>query len=148
MFYLGGKEYGVNGRIKDFHIISPISGFELGTKIIVTAGSDGAVMIWKITSEEIQIRKKLLNGKIKGTASNDPTLEEITNHDLDIPRVGILLAKYDTGNRITCMKSFELHGSSEDYNEDPQPDNVPVSEQKSSEDDTLDDEEEGFEGFQ
>ena len=146
MFYMGGKECGVKSRIKDFHIISPTSGFESGTKIIVTAGSDGAVMIWKITGEEMQTRKATSKGEASDTGSNGATGEETSNPDQDIPRVGTLLAKYDTGNRITCIKSFELHGSSDEGDDNSDLDDGGASEQGSNED--HDEEEEGFEGFQ
>lgn len=73
---LGGKEAGVIGRIKDFSVLKNVE--EL---IIATAGSDGAVKLWRMPI------KDLAQGGEK-------------------KQVGNLLGTYETNNRVTCLASF------------------------------------------
>lgn len=81
---LGGKDAGLSGRIKDFAALS-LGEAPAKELLIVSAGSDGAVRIWQLSST-------------KDLASqNGPTRQ-----------VGKLLGTYETGNRITCLKAFVM----------------------------------------
>ncbi|RMD39647.1 hypothetical protein DV735_g5485, partial [Chaetothyriales sp. CBS 134920] len=79
---LGGKEAGVEGRIKDFELLSWPD--DPAQAVIVTAGSDGAVKLWRLPFEDL--------GKTKKQSSP----------------VGRLLGAYETGNRITCLRAFVM----------------------------------------
>jgi protein MAK11 len=89
---LGGKAAGLSGRIKDFEIMklrdaqSDIS----STAIIVTASSDGAVRLWRLQ------------------------LDLLAQEGAKNQQVGRLLGTYETGNRITCLKAFEMLPATEE----------------------------------
>ena len=75
---LGGEAAGVSGRIKDFEVLnSP------GFTIFITAGSDGAIRLWSVTSLDKE-----------GTSK----------------QTGQLLATHETGDRVTCLGAFILDG--------------------------------------
>jgi protein MAK11 len=95
---LGGKDAGLSGRIKDFSILNVGEGTTKDL-IIVAAGSDGALRIWKLL-----VSKDLVSHKGKAK------------------QVGELLGTYETGNRITCLKAFvmlpKMEGTDDDDIED------------------------------
>jgi protein MAK11 len=79
---LGGKDAGLQGRIKDFKILPTTTGSK--ESIVVTASSDGAVRLFRISpSEDLGA-----GGKVK--------------------QIGSLLGTYETGNRITCLEAFVM----------------------------------------
>jgi protein MAK11 len=93
--YLGGKEAGVEGRIKDFKVL-PLGD---GSVVFVGATSDGKIRLWKFSLAELSNRRKQ-----KGDAKS----------------IEGLLGVYETGNRITCLEAFVMiprsgdEGDSED----------------------------------
>ncbi|KAK7417011.1 Protein mak11, partial [Neonectria magnoliae] len=88
---IGGKEGGVNGRIKDFVVIKSA---ESSTVLYVAGGSsDGRIRLWRVTSAE------LTQAHSKAT----PTKEAKAGSPL-----GKLLGTYETQNRITCMAAFMM----------------------------------------
>lgn len=85
---LGGPKADVANRIKDFEILNMPQDDATPTKtIIVTGGSDGTVRLWFLHLEELTLQKEA---------------------DATVPQVGQLLAKYETGNRITCLRAFVM----------------------------------------
>ncbi|KAK1832356.1 WD40-repeat-containing domain protein [Podospora conica] len=82
---LGGKEAGVQGRIKDF-VVLPVENEE-GERgfYVVTAGSDGRVRVWRLEADDLRV-----GGEDEGR------------------RVGRLLGTYETQNRITCLGAFAM----------------------------------------
>ena len=92
---LGGRESGVQGRIKDFEVVSiPTPGEAASVFMVVTAGSDGAVRFWSLTQDDL----------ISVEASNTTT-------DQTAPKqVGRLISTHETGNRITCLGVFIMDG--------------------------------------
>ncbi|KAL2123849.1 hypothetical protein VTJ04DRAFT_214 [Mycothermus thermophilus] len=94
---LGGKQAGVEGRVKDF-VVLPVEiededndGVYKKFFFVVTAGSDGRVRVWQLSAEELKLKKN--TGKDK-----DSTAEP--------EQVGKLLGTYETQNRITCLGAF------------------------------------------
>jgi protein MAK11 len=82
---LGGKDAGLTGRIKDFKILPSTTGSKESESIVVTASSDGAVRLFRISpSEDLGAGGK----KMK--------------------QIGTLLGTYETGNRITCLEAFVM----------------------------------------
>ena len=76
---LGGRKSGLQGRIKDFEILTVgDQGF-----LIVTGGSDGIVRVWWLRGKDLSSQE----------SSTD---------------VGKLLGFYETGNRITCLRAFVM----------------------------------------
>lgn len=77
---VGGRDAGVNGRIKDFSIIR--SETDPAALYLIGASSDGRVRVWVVTAKELGASgsKKAALGKLVGT--------------------------YETKNRITCMAAF------------------------------------------
>jgi protein MAK11 len=82
---LGGQAAGLSGRIKDFKVLT--SQTTSGEDIIVTAGSDGAVRLFRISPSE----DLLSSGESK-----------------KVRQIGTLLGTYETGNRITCLEAFVM----------------------------------------
>jgi protein MAK11 len=78
---LGGKDVRLSGRIKDFSILNNGEG-SIKDLIVLTAGSDGTIRIWKLAAIDLSSNV----GKAK--------------------QVGELLGTYETPNRITCMETF------------------------------------------
>ncbi|KJZ73248.1 hypothetical protein HIM_07445 [Hirsutella minnesotensis 3608] len=101
--YVGGKEGGVTGRIKDFAALR--SEANPGLLYLVAAGSDGNVRVWRVGT------KKLADTGKKEKQQQSP--------------LGTLLGTYETRNRITCMTAFLMiprpegaEDSEEDLDED------------------------------
>ncbi|KAL2205100.1 WD40 repeat-like protein [Sarocladium strictum] len=84
--HLGGKEAGVDTRIKEFS--SMRSGLRDGTLYFVSGSSDGKARLWTVSVSE-------LNKAMKSTkAPSKPA--------------GKLLGTYETQNRITCTAAFVM----------------------------------------
>ncbi|KAL4949331.1 WD40-repeat-containing domain protein [Aspergillus filifer] len=98
----GGRSQGFPGRVKDFEILS-LKG-QAGVKeddfAVVTANSEGVVRVWH-----------LLGGKLRGAVSKK-------SGDAKDIQVAKLLGSYETGNRITCLKSFVMLPAEEPTPED------------------------------
>ncbi len=94
---LGGKDVGLLGRIKDFSILNNGEG-AIKDFIVLTAGSDGTLRIWKLAAKDLSSHA----GKAK--------------------QVGELLGTYETPNRITCVKAFimlpKMEGAEDETIED------------------------------
>lgn len=89
---IGGREAGVTGRIKDFEALKPLD----SQWILVTASSDGAIRLWRVSEDEL--------APGPGDAKKSPK------------QVGNLIAMHETGNRITCLGAFVMNGKvSEEY---------------------------------
>lgn len=88
--HLGGKDFGVTNRIKDFEILdlSPTSPRSINL-VVVTASSDGAIRLFSVAAQDLAKRKK--------------QKKEGVSH-----QVGELIGLYETGNRITCLKAFVM----------------------------------------
>jgi protein MAK11 len=92
---LGGKDAGLEGRIKDFKILPTTT--ESRESIVVTASSDGAVRLFRIS----------------------PSTDLISSGESKkVRQIGSLLGIYETGNRITCLEAFvmlpKIEGEEED----------------------------------
>jgi protein MAK11 len=101
---LGGRAVDITTRIKDFQILA-IGEQESTTEIegafsyvISTASSDGTIRLWSLLPEELHVEK-------------ETPMEGVT---IPVPQVGQILAKYETGNRITCLKAFVMVGAGDD----------------------------------
>ena len=84
---LGGREVDMTSRIKDFDVIHLQSlADQSASMLIITAGSDGMVRIWKIDTSQLS--------------------SPFSGEDATPQRVGDLIGTHKTGNRITCLKAF------------------------------------------
>ena len=114
--YLGGKQQGLRGRIKDFVCLeSTLETQQPHSKVVVGAASDGIIRLWFVKDEELRdacrsAEKSLPNGH--AVALNDGTEIEASRiengQDSEKSCLGHLLGSYETGNRITCMTAFWL----------------------------------------
>ncbi|KAI1854546.1 hypothetical protein JX266_000664 [Neoarthrinium moseri] len=119
---MGGKEAGVQGRIKDFSVLRPSHDPE---SLYFTCGSsDGKIRVFKTSVGELNKAKKAKEAK----------------------RVGKSLGTYETQNRITCLEAFvmiprpEGVEESEDEFEDVSSDDDEADDQDEDEDEEDDDE--------
>ncbi|KIW03393.1 uncharacterized protein PV09_05600 [Verruconis gallopava] len=89
---MGGRATGVASRVKDFAVLSSSSRNDgaLNNLVFVTGCSDGTIRLWLLSSGELDVAREVA------------TKEKI-------PQVGHLLARYDTGNRITCLTAFIMN---------------------------------------
>ncbi|KAI1007706.1 hypothetical protein K3495_g518 [Podosphaera aphanis] len=77
---LGGKEVQLSGRVKDFSVLE-VKGGESKEFIVVAAGSDGSLRLWRVSSHDLMsLGEKRQVGKLLGT--------------------------YNTNNRITCLVAY------------------------------------------
>ncbi|PSS03794.1 WD40-repeat-containing domain protein [Coniella lustricola] len=83
--FVGGKEAGVAGRVKDFKILQPENA--PGVWYIVTASSDGKLRVWELSAEDIKKPEK-------------------SDSDDNLKPAGKLLGTFETQNRITCVEAF------------------------------------------
>ncbi len=96
---VGGKADGVTNRIKDFEILKLITSDALNGKLLIVGGSsDGSLRLWILDCTQFT------HDRIPDIVSDD------THSSIDAPRkkVGQLLGTYETGNRITCLKAFQM----------------------------------------
>lgn len=110
---LGGAATGVNGRIKDFEILSlPSLNERAGSILIVTGSSDGALRLWTLSPQELSSRPPNLNGESSVGNGNAAPSSDIKKNGSDTGastrQVGHLIGSYETGNRITCLKAFVM----------------------------------------
>ena len=110
---LGGKSCGLPGRVKDFEIfnLKEYPAAKTDGLLVVTGNSAGAVRIWSVNAKDLSG-----NGQ-----------------------VGKLLNTYETGSRITCLKSFvmlppEDPSTLDNLDEDDDDEEEDASEDSSSED--------------
>jgi protein MAK11 len=86
------EDIGLLGRVKDFTVLRTEGSRDV---YIVAASSDGAVRLWKLSTEDLASH----NGKTK--------------------QVGTLLGDAcETGNRITCVTAFVMLPTAEDAEDD------------------------------
>lgn len=102
---VGGKPQGQPTRIKDFEIISLKGDIKQGPTrgqgmILVTCSSDGTINLWHLVRDELEHTK--------------PDSENAGKSSENIPQVGRLLGSYETGDRVTCLKSFVMDEPTDD----------------------------------
>ncbi|RYP06894.1 hypothetical protein DL765_009317 [Monosporascus sp. GIB2] len=126
--YLGGKEAGVTGRIKDFAGLRAAAEEGGGGErlIIPTGSSDGKVRVFSLAVDEL-IEAAARKGK---------------DEDKEARRVGRLLGTYDTSNRITCLEAFVMIPRPEGVEDSEDEDGDDGFEDVSSEDDDDDEDDE------
>ena len=105
---LGGKSGGMTGRVKDFEILS-LQGDEVEypSKIVIAAGSDGSIRLWKIEVKDLA--RRLSSDRSSETVENDK--DSPANGGTDtaaVSQIGKFLGRHETNNRITCLKAFVL----------------------------------------
>ena len=106
---LGGKSDDVTGRLKDFEVLALGSdGTKYSSKIVIAAGSDGAVRLWRIKAQEL--KQRFESGQFdEKTEKSQNLTDSISTEGTTVSSIGEFLGKYDTGNRITCLKAFVLY---------------------------------------
>ena len=91
--FIGGKDNGVTGRIKDFKALQSLQ--SNGLFYVVGASSDGKVRVWTVRDEELS---KAMGAK-------------------EAKSVGKLTGMHETHNRITCLAGFVMIPMPEDAEE-------------------------------
>lgn len=93
-------------RAKDFEVLRvPGTGRMSASPLIVTASSEGSITLWTLDLRARLAQLALLSQTSKpqkGVNGGDGS----PNASKVIPQVGRLLGRYETGNRITCLKAF------------------------------------------
>jgi protein MAK11 len=86
--YVGGKDQGVSGRIKDFVCLH--SAEDPNLIYVVAGSSDGTVRLWTVGVDDLQ----------------QGLVAELKKENKDGLAVGALAGTYKTHDRITCMAAF------------------------------------------
>ena len=103
---IGGAKEGSASRIKDFECLEiPGDTEPSSSKLIVTGSSDGVIRIWNLdlSSAKIQLPKRPaqdydgIHGRHQQPGPNKT-----------VRQLGQAIGKYDTGNRITCLRAFVM----------------------------------------
>ena len=114
--WLGGKSEDMTGRLKDFEVLVPQTDRpEDSSVIIVAAGSDGSIKIWRIKMETLTQR---LGADQNDKAAEQPKqslTEDSSNATTATLQIGQFLGTYKTENRITCLKAFILRPQEPHY---------------------------------
>lgn len=112
---LGGKAAGVIGRIKDFVVLTPTieEGRKEGVKIIVTAGSDGVIRLWKLTVEELAsaLASTTSSKESEKASKKDKKKDQEKKKEEEkekVKQIATLLGTTETTNRITCLAAFVM----------------------------------------
>lgn len=97
---IGGLIDGLTGRIKDFEILKLTTADGLDEKLLVVGGySSGSLRLWVLDCNKFTTKHVTLKG--------NPGADSHVNRSQP-PQVGQLLGNYETGNRITCLKAFQM----------------------------------------
>lgn len=96
---IGGLIDGLTGRIKDFEILKLTTADGLDQKLVIVGGySSGSLRLWVL-----DCNKFTTDVTVKGNPGADYHVDRSQT-----PQVGQLLGNYETGNRITCLKAFQM----------------------------------------
>ncbi|KAL8857011.1 MAG: hypothetical protein Q9178_006416 [Gyalolechia marmorata] len=103
---IGGGVAGFGSRIKDFEFLTVRGEHDIArAPLVVTGSSDGAIGVWTLDSVSSLGRRAVhvsdASNGITGKHGDRTTSG-------GVPGLGRLLGKYETGNRITCLKAFVL----------------------------------------
>ncbi|KND92176.1 Protein MAK11 [Tolypocladium ophioglossoides CBS 100239] len=82
--FVGGKDAGVTGRIKDFVVVR--SEVNAGTLYVMGASSEGRIRLWRLQAKEL----------LAAAGAKKPSEKPL----------GKLVGAYETQNRITCLAAF------------------------------------------
>lgn len=104
----GQLSSGQLGRIKDFEILNAQASQGPKEVFLVTCGSDGIIKVWILNQEEL-----ISPSRCRQQHPFSKTPEDRTQLVNDVPQAGKVLGEYETGNRITCLKSFIMLESQE-----------------------------------
>jgi protein MAK11 len=89
---IGGKEAGLITRIKDFELLLINTDNNISpTVLVVTASSDGTIRLIPIPVSDL--------------------LNSMKSKNIEAKQMGSVIGTYETGNRITCLKSFVMSPS-------------------------------------
>ena len=99
--HLGSPGEGVTGRIKDFEILKLPKTTDL---MVVTGSSDGAIRLWLINADHVS--EIIARHRSVSLPRDDFATEARDVADRNSQQTGKLLATYEAGNRITCLKAF------------------------------------------
>lgn len=97
---IGGLADGLTGRIKDFEILKLITADELDQMLLIVGGcSNGSLRLWVLDCTKFTTKHVTLKGDLGPDSDVNSS---------QTPQVGRLLGNYETGNRITCLKAFQM----------------------------------------
>ncbi|KAL8874675.1 MAG: hypothetical protein Q9174_000015 [Haloplaca sp. 1 TL-2023] len=109
---IGGAKEGSASRIKDFECLPIPSDTEpSSSKLIVTGSSDGVIRIWTLDLSSGIIQSPKLS--VQDSDGINSKHQE-SDPSGTIRQLGKAIGKYDTGNRITCLKAFVMSDADDD----------------------------------
>jgi protein MAK11 len=109
---LGGSAVGLSGRVKEYDILSV--GKPSKTLLFIAGSSDGAVRIWKLDADDLESSAEPSKSKAQRATGDTANGRDGRKDDSAVKQIGQLLGIYETGHRITCLKSFIMTGKPSD----------------------------------
>ncbi|KAL8655706.1 MAG: hypothetical protein Q9210_000728 [Variospora velana] len=110
---IGSEGGDSKSRVKDFVILNTTAdGSSSMPRLLVTASSEGLIIIWSLNlAQSASFNRPASPSKsINGGPDGGPSDQVVS---AIVPQVGRLLGKYETGNRITCLKAFIMTEAAE-----------------------------------
>lgn len=103
---VGGIPDGVKSRIKDFEALRlKVPGIAKENLLLIAGSSDGVIHLWIIDDTEM-FKSRLTSNKTSDNSINDIMPQKVLTR-----QTWGCIGKYETGNRITCLKAFVMSGS-------------------------------------
>lgn len=114
---LGGHAHHSENRLKDFEYLTVEGDTKSATQsLMVTGSSDGSIRVWTVDLPTKSEHHQPPNGAVNDSNATKSPGKDLSVAD-DILQIGRLLGKYETGNRITCLKAFVMVEVSDKENE-------------------------------
>ncbi|KAL8986141.1 MAG: hypothetical protein Q9177_004243 [Variospora cf. flavescens] len=110
---IGSEGGDAKSRVKDFEILNTAGdGSSSMSRLLVTASSEGLMIIWSLNlAQSASFNRPASPSKSISRGPDGGPNDQVVS--ATVPQVGRLLGKYETGNRITCLKAFIMTEAAE-----------------------------------
>lgn len=108
---VGGIADGVKSRIKDFEVLRlKMPGISDERLLLIAGSSDGVIHLWIIDDTE------MFKSKSTSKKTSDNFIDDIMPQEGLTRQAWECVGRYETGNRITCLKAFVMSCSTDAEN--------------------------------
>ncbi|KAL8695493.1 MAG: hypothetical protein Q9218_000071 [Villophora microphyllina] len=115
---LGGHAHDSKNRLKDFEYLTVEGDEDFSRRsLMVTGSSDGSIRVWMVDLSIDSGHMHPMENSLDDACVSNGQKKELPASNA-IPQVGRLVGKYETGNRIICLKAYVI-AEAADGEEDP-----------------------------